>query len=175
MLQTGGVMPELRDTASWREDFERFVAVDGDRLLHAAYGMCGDWQHAEDLVQNALVKIAQRWSHLDDPLAYAYRCLTRATIDRWRALRRRPELLTEPARLPEPAESADPVAEHADLVAALLTLPPRMRAIVVLRYLHDRSEAQTAEILGITTGAVKSGTSRALAKLRLAATIEERI
>lgn len=166
-------MPDLRDTASWRDEFERFVAANGDRLLHAAYGMCGDWQHAEDLVQNALLKLAEHWSRIDDPLAYAYRCLGRATIDRWRALRRRPELLTEPAHLPEPAGSTVPVAEHSDLVAALLSLPPRMRAIVVLRYLHDRSEAQTAEILGISIGAVKSGASRALAKLRAAATIEE--
>lgn len=167
-------MPEQRDTASWDDEFARFVTRDGDRLLHAAFGMCGDWQHAEDLVQSALLKLAQRWPRIDDPLAYVYRCLSRATIDRWRALRRRPELLTEPARLPEPAGSSQPAPDYPDLVAALLSLPPRMRAIVVLRYLHDRSEAQTAEILGISTGAVKSGASRALAKLRATATIEER-
>lgn len=172
-------MTDARSTAAgheredWHGDFARFVANDGDRLLRAAFGMCGDWQHAEDLVQAALTKLAQRWRGVDDPLAFAYRCLARATVDRWRVLRRRPELLTEPAQLPEPVAASTTVVERVDLVAALHELPPRMRAIVVLRYLEDRSEAQTADILGITPGAVKSGASRALAKLRNAAAIQE--
>ena len=65
--------------------FDRVAAEHGDRLLHAAYGLCGDWQHAEDLVHQALVATARRWERIaDNPAGYAYRCLVRANIDRWR-------------------------------------------------------------------------------------------
>jgi RNA polymerase sigma-70 factor (sigma-E family) len=154
-----------------RATFERFVDEHGDRLLHAAYGLCGDWQHAEDLVQQALVALARRWTNVEsNPLGYAYRCLVRANIDRWRVLRRRPEVLLDPGELPalglpsEPATSDD----HLVVLAALQALPRHQRAIVVLRYLQDLSEADTARALGISVGAVKSGAARALARLRSA-------
>lgn len=149
--------------------FERFVAEHGDRLLHAAYGLCGDWQHAEDLVQQALVALARRWSDVgSNPLGYAYRCLVRANIDRWRVVRRRPEVLLEPQALPVGDPTGDPSLLEDQLVvlAALRTLPQRQRAIVVLRYLQDLSEVDTAAALGISVGAVKSGASRGLAALR---------
>ncbi len=150
-----------------RAAFERFVTVHGDRLLHAAYGLCGDWQHAEDLVQHALTAVALRWNAIEsNPLGYAYRCLARSNIDRWRARSRRPEVLLEPDDI---AAAGLPVWDAHDddaLVAALRALPPRQRAIVVLRYLQDLSEADTAHSLGISVGAVKSGASRALARLR---------
>lgn len=152
-----------------RGAFERFVAEHGDRLLHAAYGLCGDWQHAEDLVQHALTTLARRWSAVNtDPLGYAYRCLTRANIDRWRVLRRRPEVLLAPQDLTAIAGTSDPVASEDRLavLAALQTLPRRQRAIVVLRYLQDLSEADTAAALAISVGAVKSGAARGLARLR---------
>ena len=152
-----------------RATFERFVAEHGDRLLHAAYGMCGDWQHAEDLVQPVLVALARRWPAVEtNPMGYAYRSLVRANIDRWRVLRRRPEVLLAPQDLPELAPARDPSAteDHLAVLAALRTLPPRQRAIVVLRYLQDLSEADTAAALGISVGAVKSGAARALARLR---------
>lgn len=155
-----------------RAQFEDFVNVQGTRLLHAAYGLCGDWQHAEDLVQQVLVSVATRWSHITtDPLAYAYRCLVRANIDRWRLLRRRPETLADPASIaalhscaptpPTPVVEGDP-----GVLEALRALPARQRAILVLRYLQDLSESQTAAALGISVGAVKSGASRGLARLR---------
>jgi len=154
-----------------RAAFERFVAEHGDRLLHAAYGLCGDWQHAEDLVQRVLVTIARRWPTVQtNAVGYAYRCLVRANIDRWRVLRRRPEVLLDPHELLAHGPSVDPATteDHLVVLAALRTLPRRQRAIVVLRYLHDLSEADTAAALGITVGAVKSGAARALARLRSA-------
>lgn len=152
-----------------REAFERFVAEHGDRLLHAAYGLCGDWQHAEDLVQQALIALARRWSAVEaSPLGYAYRCLVRASIDRWRVVRRRPEVLLDPQDLSALGPTGEPAAfeEHLLVLAALQSLPPRQRAIVVLRYLQDLSEADTAAALRISVGAVKSGASRGLARLR---------
>lgn len=152
-----------------RADFERFVGDHGDRLLHAAYGLCGDWQHAEDLVQQALVGLARHWSEVGtNPLGYAYRCLVRTNIDRWRVLRRRPEVLLDPQGLAALGPSSDPVAseDHLVVLAALQSLPRRQRAIVVLRYLQDLSEVDAAAALGISVGAVKSGAARGLARLR---------
>jgi RNA polymerase sigma-70 factor (sigma-E family) len=152
-----------------RAEFERFVAEHGDRLLHAAYGLTGDWQHAEDLVQHALIVLARRWSGVaDNPVGYAYRCLVRANIDRWRVRRRRPELLLEPGDLRGlgPVSEPGPSDDHLVLLAALRALPPRQRTIVVLRYLHDLTEAETARAMGISVGAVKSGAARGLARLR---------
>jgi RNA polymerase sigma-70 factor (sigma-E family) len=156
-----------------RVAFERFVAGHGDRLLHTAYGLCGDWQYAEDLVQQALIAVARRWGAIEsNPLGYAYRCLVRSNIDRWRALPRHREVLLDPHEI---AATVSPVSDAHDdhaILAALRMLPPRQRAIVVLRYLQDLSEADTAHALGISVGAVKSGASRALARLRLM-TLEE--
>ncbi|MDP9093681.1 MAG: SigE family RNA polymerase sigma factor [Actinomycetota bacterium] len=150
-----------------RAAFERFVAEHGDRLLHTAYGLCGDWQHAEDLVQQALTAVARRWGAIEsNSLGYAYRCVVRANIDRWRVLSRRPEVLLDPHDI---VAASPPVLDAHDdgaVVAALRTLPARQRAIVVLRYLQDLSEADTANALDISIGAVKSGASRGLARLR---------
>ncbi|MEO8888264.1 MAG: SigE family RNA polymerase sigma factor [Jatrophihabitantaceae bacterium] len=156
-----------------RAEFENFVSAQGDRLLHAAYGMCGDWQHAEDLVQQVLLKVASRWSRItDNPGGYAYRCLARANIDRWRMLRRRPEIITDPTVItvvrPRGDRPPSDVDDRLTVIDALRALPPRQRAIVVLRYLQDLSEADTAHALGISVGAVKSGGARGLARLRTA-------
>lgn len=156
-----------------RARFEDFVRAHGDRLLHTAYGLCGDWQHAEDLVQLTLTTVATRWPSIEhNALGYAYRCLSRSTVDRWRRLGRRPEIVSDPATM-RGAMTADPdLTERLTLLATLQTLPQRQRAIVVLRYLQDLSEADTARVLGITVGAVKSGASRGLARLRATANEE---
>jgi RNA polymerase sigma-70 factor (sigma-E family) len=172
----GATMTVVAHGRTRRTQFEGFVGAHGDRLLHAAYGLCGDWQHAEDLVQQALLKTASRWDRIaENPLGYAYRCLARANIDRWRVLRHRPETVTDPTAFADrssPAERATAdVDDRLAVLAALRTLPARQRAIVVLRYLQDLSEADTAEVLGISVGAVKSGASRGLARLRATASI----
>ncbi|HEV7205396.1 MAG TPA: SigE family RNA polymerase sigma factor [Jatrophihabitans sp.] len=161
-------MAQLSDAA--RARFEEFVRANGDRLLHTAYGLCGDWQHAEDLVQVTLSTMAARWDSIErNALGYAYRCLSRSTVDRWRRLGRRPEVVSDPVTLRAATASDPDVAERLSVLAALQTLPERQRAIVVLRYLQDLSEADTAGALGITVGAVKSGASRGLARLRAGA------
>jgi RNA polymerase sigma-70 factor (sigma-E family) len=159
-----------------RAQFADFVTAHGDRLLHTAYGLCGDWQHAEDLVQQVLLTMARRWDRITtSPAAYAYRCLVRANIDRWRVVRRHPEFSADPTVLArmQPEDGTRPTAAVDDRLAlldVLAALPPRQRAIVVLRYLQDLSESDTAAALGISVGAVKSGAARALARLRTAAT-----
>lgn len=158
----------------FRAQFDDFTRRDGDRLLHAAFGLCGDWQHAEDLVQQVLATVARRWDIVSaNPAGYAYRCLTRANIDRWRRTRRRPEVIAEPSVLASLAgdnDRSDGREDAVDLrlsvVAMLCELPIRQRSIIVLKYLLDRPEAEVAEILGISVGAVKSGGSRALSRLR---------
>ncbi|HEY3629335.1 MAG TPA: SigE family RNA polymerase sigma factor [Jatrophihabitantaceae bacterium] len=176
------VVAEIDHQRTRRAQFEAFVSAHGDRLLHTAYGLCGDWQHAEDLVQQALLKTASRWDRIaGNPLGYAYRCLARANIDRWRVLRHRPEVLTDPTALTDgssptaarstAARSTADVDERLALLSALQALPARQRAIVVLRYLQDLSEADTADVLGISVGAVKSGASRGLARLRAGTSI----
>jgi RNA polymerase sigma-70 factor (sigma-E family) len=150
-----------------RAAFERFVAEHGDRLLHTAYGLCGDWQHAEDLVQQALITVARRWDAIEsNPLGYAYRCVVRSNIDRWRSRSRRPEVLLDPHDIAAAGPSVSDTHDDDAVLAVLRTLPPRQRAIVVLRYLQDLSEADTAHALDISVGAVKSGASRALTRLR---------
>ena len=150
-----------------REQFEAFVAEYGDRLLHTAFGLCGDWQHAEDLTQQALTAVAARGRRIEDnPAGYAYRCIVRANIDRWRRRRRMPEVVIDPDALASAAAPSRDPDDHLAVLAALRSLPAHQRAIVVLRYLQDLTEADTAAALGITVGAVKSGAARGLQRLR---------
>jgi RNA polymerase sigma-70 factor (sigma-E family) len=152
-------------------DFEQFVETHVEDLLRTAYLLAWDATEAEDLVQECLLKVARRWPRvrgMDQPRAYARRILVNLATDgaRGRA-QRRIELQAPPADAPE--RSTDPLAAldtHVELVQALGRLPPRQRAVLVLRYFHDLTEAQTAELLGCSPGTVKSSASRGLARLR---------
>lgn len=146
------------------EDYTAFVALSYRSLVRTAYLLVGDRGHAEDLVQTALVKTYTAWPRLREPEraeAFARTTLVRATL-RWRARRWHRELPS--AHLPEAAGPDD--AGLIDVRRALATLPSGQRAVLVLRFLDDLSEAQTAHLLGISPGTVKSRTSRALAALR---------
>lgn len=154
------------DDGRW--DFESYAAVRWSRLVWTAYLLTGDHHEAEDLVQATLAKVYLAWpriSRLDAPDAYVHRALVNNNLSRFRK-RRVVQLLT--SRLPERAREGGTaqVEERALLMAALATLPPRQRAVVVLRYWEDLSEHQVAEVLGCTPGNVKSQASRGLAKLR---------
>ncbi|HXS65487.1 MAG TPA: SigE family RNA polymerase sigma factor [Streptosporangiaceae bacterium] len=166
-LTKGGVLMVMRTG----QEFEDFVRERSAALLRTAYALVGDYGHAEDLLQTALLRTARRWTAARDaPEAYARRVLVNLCRDRVRWLRRRPpeSALTEgvePAdRQPQPAAQVD---EQRYVVQALMGLPAGQRQVVVLRFLEDLSVAETADLLGISTGTVKSYTSRALSSLRI--------
>nr|WP_106179332.1 SigE family RNA polymerase sigma factor [Prauserella shujinwangii] len=148
-------------------DFAEFVEASLPGLLRYGHALTGNPHDAADLVQTVLEKIGSRWSHVQrktgDPLAYVRRSMANAHISRWRRLRR--ENLV--ADIPEsnPLVHADPF-EHEPLWQALRALPPRQRAVIVLRYYEGLSEAEIAESLGVSPGTVKSQASKAMANLR---------
>jgi len=147
--------------------FEAFVAARSKDLLRTAVLLTRDRGHAEDLVQTALVKAYRRWRRIDaaDPYPYVRRILVTSAAS-WRRLRVTQEIVSLPAHDPAGPDDADAYAERARMTEALATLPPRMRAVLVLRYTEDLSEAATAELLGCSVHTVKSQTVRGLARLR---------
>lgn len=159
-------------SATAEEEFTAFVQARQDRLVGAAFLVCGDHHHAQDLVQEALVKLASRWEQVRDgsPEAYVRRILYRDAVSRWRRWgREQPRDLSSPEAPALPGGGSDPAdtwVEGAEVRQALAQLPPRQRAVLVLRYYEDLSEVRIAEVLGISPGTVKSQASRALATLR---------
>lgn len=151
--------------------FEEFVDRTADRLLRSAVLLTGDRGAAEDLLQGALERTYRHWRRIggEAPEAYIRRALVNAAISR-----RRRRRFQEVPLLIDGAWTADgSIADHAEalsqrdgLIRALLTLPPRQRAVIVLRYLDDLSEAEVATTLGCSLGSVKSHASRGLARLR---------
>ena len=148
------------------EQFTEFATLAAARLRRTAFLLCGDWHTAEDLAQTALAKVFVSWrriSHKDAAQAYA----TRTLVNSYLALRRRKrvaEVLL--SRLPERAAPSQTPELRLVMLDALAVLPPRARAVVVLRYWEDLSVEQVADLLGCSTGNVKSQSARALDKLR---------
>jgi RNA polymerase sigma-70 factor (sigma-E family) len=148
-------------------DFADFVAQWSPALLRVAFLLTGDRWLAEDLLQTALLKTSRRWSQIaDHQAAYPYvRRVLVTTQAGWRRRRRVTEVLLD--HLPDDrSPSVESAAVPGRALAALGTLPPRMRAVIVLRYHEDLSEAETAAALGCSIGSVKSQASRGLARLR---------
>ena len=151
-------------------EFEEFAAESGAELLRIATLLTSDPHTAEDVYQETLQRLAARWSRVDNPKAFCRRVMHNIVIDQTRARARRPHEL----RLFDTSEKLDPRSadpHHAvevwpSLRAALDSLTVQQRTVLVLRYLDDRSEAEVAELLGISIGAVKSTASRAIAQLR---------
>lgn len=152
------------------EEFVEFAQASSGGLLHAAYLLTGDRHAAEDAVQAALVRTFAAWSRVrrDDAFAYARRVLVNYVTDRWR--RRLREYATDelPER-PSRTDLAEEVALRQWLIGALASLTLRERAVIIMRYFFDLSEAAVADDLGVSLGTVKSTSSRALAKLRVGA------
>lgn len=144
--------------------FAEWAAARQGRLVRAAYLMTGDLHAAEDLVQEALVKVCQRWSRLREghPEAYARRIIYRDHVSGWR---RRREYASSATR--ERAAPEGRVVEDVTVVRdALLRLPRGQRAALVLRFFEDLTAAETATVLGVSVGTVKSQTHDALRNLR---------
>jgi RNA polymerase sigma-70 factor (sigma-E family) len=140
----------------------------GPYLLRVALLLCGDRNHAEDLVQTTFERTYRSWrrARATDPRAYARKVLVNLRIDRWRGARR--EVLIAPDTLPHgimPGH-AEIVDERNEVVRILTILPPAQRRVVVLRHLLDLTESETARELGVSIGTVKSHNARALARLR---------
>lgn len=138
----------------------------GRDLLAAAALLAGGRTGGEDLLQAALERTMRAWRRIDgDHEAYLRRTMYHLAVDGWRRRRRRPEVLAtvEPPAQPD---SADRVALRHTLMQALSRLPPKQRAVLVLRYWEQLSEAEAAAVLGCSIGTVKSNTSRGLARLR---------
>ena len=142
---------------TWRDDLDALARERGSALLGYAYLLTGDRQSAQDLVQDAFVRPFARLTAGHDPdRLEAY--LRRAILKGVRAGYRRHStfLVARPRLAAQPGPAPDSLAaEHADLERALAALSPRERACVVLRHLEDRSVAETAELLGLSDGAVK--------------------
>lgn len=156
------------------EDFSAFAVSRWPGLVRLAFGLTGDRWMAEDIAQTALARAYVAWrrvSRADDPDAYLRRILVNASNHRFR--RRR--VTEQPGDPPETAVEgpADLVSERAALLAALRQLPPRQRAVVVLRYWEDLTDAQIAAALGCSSGTVRSQLARALAKLRMSPALGE--
>ncbi|MGX7677693.1 SigE family RNA polymerase sigma factor [Jatrophihabitans sp. DSM 45814] len=151
------------------QTIEEFIDANSRSLLRSAWLLTGNWGSAEDLVQVALLRSWQHWDSIqaDNPEVYVRKVLTNSflTGQRRRWISERPV-----AVVPDRADADDLAATELrqPLRAALAALPPKQRAVVVLRYFNDYSEAQTAAVLGCSVGNVKSQASRAISKLRTA-------
>ena len=147
-------------------DFDEFVADRSATLVRAAWLLTGNEATAHDLVQAALERTWQRWGGLREPAAAeAYvRKVMVTTLTSWR--RRRSFGERPVAEVADVATGDDDAALRHSVASALRALPAGQRAVVVLRYFCDLSEADTAAALGCTTGTVKSQAARALARLR---------
>jgi RNA polymerase sigma-70 factor (sigma-E family) len=149
------------------EDFGEFVRAALPGLLRYGHALAGNPHDAADLVQGVLERIGARWNSVvrrtGDPMAYARRAMANAHVSRWRRTRR--ESLV--ADLPDTGAVWQPERFAAEpLWQALRALPPRQRAVIVLRYYEDLSEAEIARTLGISRGTVKSQANKAMSALR---------
>jgi RNA polymerase sigma-70 factor (sigma-E family) len=154
--------PELED------DYREFVVARLDKLGRFAYLLCRDWHRAEDAVQTALTRLYLSWGRvsLRSPDAYARRIIANVLHDQRQRhwfRRERPSYHLPERAAPDPAEHT---AARMTMLDALARLPDRQRLAVVLRHWEDLSVEDAAEIMGCSTGAVKSQTARGLQSLR---------
>jgi len=159
----------VSDSDGMEKDFREFVAARSGALLRTAYLLAGDWATAEDLLQISLTKTFLAWKRLGRIEAvepYTRRVLVNTATSWWRRRwhgERPTDVLPESAT----ADGLDERLERDALWRHVRALPTRQRAVLVLRFYEDLSEADTARLLGVSVGTVKSQCSRALATLRL--------
>jgi RNA polymerase sigma-70 factor (sigma-E family) len=156
------------------EGLTALVARRGGALLATATLLAGSPAAGEDLLQAALERVMRHWHRVkDDPEVYLRRTIYHLAVDQWRVRRRRPEVLGKSEteldaaalRAGQP-DGTDAVNLRLALIQGLAQLPPRQRAVLVLRYWEQLSESEAADMLGCSLGTVKSSASRGLARLR---------
>jgi RNA polymerase sigma-70 factor (sigma-E family) len=162
------VQPTVRPEAGpdWETQFVEYVTGRSTMLRNTAYLLCGDWHRAEDLAQIALAKLYVAWRRIDRRESvdgYARQVLVRAFLDENRRPWRREHAAET---VPDRAVATDHTDDRLDLLTALARLPGTQRAAVVLRYWADLSITETARVLGVSEGTVKSASSRGLVALR---------
>jgi len=152
------------------QEFAEYFAARRDAVRRTAYALCGDWHRADDLAQTAFVALHRRWRKIRDRGAldaYVRRTLVRAMIDETRRPWRRERYVEQmPDVAASDAEVGDTVATRSALLDGLRRVPPRQRAVLVLRFLEGLDVAAVAETLKCSEGTVKSQTARGLATLR---------
>ena len=156
------------------ERFREFAHGHARMLRRSAYLLCGDWHLAEDLVQVAFIKMHRAWPRVartDRPVSYARKTLLRCWLDErrrpWRRAERSGETVPDGAATgADPADAAQHQEMRAELLRALSEVPPRQRAVLVLRYFEGLSVTETAEALGCSEGTVKSQAARGLAAMK---------
>jgi RNA polymerase sigma-70 factor (sigma-E family) len=153
------------------EEFEAWVLARRGALARTAYLLTGDVHLAEDLVQDTLARVAERWRTINrqgSPDAYSRTVMHHLAIDRWRRRRARPsEVLTD--RHPELGGAGPDVERRLVLRDALARLTPKQRAVLSLRFYEDLTEVQTAAVLGCSVSTVKSQSRAALQRIRVLA------
>jgi RNA polymerase sigma-70 factor (sigma-E family) len=155
--------------------FEEFVEHRLGALYRYACVLTGNRHDAEDLVQEALTRTGVSWRRVrrkDDPEGYVRTAMVRIMTNRWRRSGRE-ELTADPPDRGAHDPGFERVTADAGLASALSGLPPRMRAVLVLRYVEQLDDGEIATMLGCSPGTVRSQASRALAKLRTAAATAE--
>ncbi|MBV1851591.1 SigE family RNA polymerase sigma factor [Catellatospora tritici] len=152
------------------DTFADFVTTRSPRLLRTAYLLTHDWGLAEDLLQTSLAKAWSAWRRVDADPAHVRRILIN-TYSTWWRRRWHGEQPTDRLSEGATADPGDEVAARDEVWRALGRLPRRQRAVLVLRYFDDLSEAQIAEVMGVSVGTVKSQHAKALSKLRVDASL----
>jgi RNA polymerase sigma-70 factor (sigma-E family) len=150
------------------QEFAEFFSARFDGARRIAFAMCGSWSDAEEIAQNAFVRVYARWAkiRIDTVDAYLRTVLTRVFLDSRRRGRSREHAVAELPERPVPPDHS--AHERIAMQSALMAVPPGQRAVLVLRFVADLSVEQVAETLGCSAGTVKSQTARGLATLRAA-------
>jgi RNA polymerase sigma-70 factor (sigma-E family) len=154
------------------DEYREFVMSRLDRLRRTAYLLCRNWHTADDLVSITLGRLYRNWRRaraVDNVDAYVRAMLVNAYLDEGRRPWRR-ESASESLPVDVAEHPQRQIIDRAELTAMLTTLPPRQRAVVVLRFYCDMSVAEVAAMLGVSEGTVKSQAARGLQILRAAAT-----
>jgi RNA polymerase sigma-70 factor (sigma-E family) len=165
-VEVAGAEPDLLG-----QDFDAYFRARRDAVRRTAYLLCGDWHRADDHAQAAFVALHRHWRRIRDRDAldaWMRKTLVRTVVDESRRPWRRERSTEDPVVTAAVADRADGVVTRHVLVDGLRVVPPRQRAVLVLRFLEGLDVAATAEVLGCSEGTVKSQTAHGLAALRAA-------